>query len=179
MIGSKRKHYRAAVKAAASGTPPNQAVAENLSGLDRAAIRVTDKVGTMGFFLVILAWTVLWTGYNILANRVPALHWHSFDPFPAFVAYLLISNVIQITLMPLIMVGQNMQGRHSEARAEADYMVNQKSFADAERILQRLEALEKQLLRIEEQDRLILEHIARTMGSEDSGVRAKKTAAQG
>lgn len=69
MIGSKRKHYRAAVKAAASGTPPNQAVAENLSVLDRAAIRATDKVGTMGFFLVILAWTVLWTGYNILTCR--------------------------------------------------------------------------------------------------------------
>jgi hypothetical protein len=35
----------------------------------------------------------------------------AFDPFPAFVAYLLISNVIQIFLMPLIMVGQNLQGR--------------------------------------------------------------------
>ena len=175
MIGSRRKRYRAAVQAAASGTPPNQAVAENLSGLDRAAIRVTDKVGTMGFFLIILTWTVLWTGYNILAIKIPALHWHSFDPFPAFVAYLLISNVIQITLMPLIMVGQNMQGRHSEARAEADYMVNQKSFADAERILQRLEALEKQLLKIEQQDRQILEHIARTMDPGETGAPASGT----
>jgi uncharacterized membrane protein len=173
VIGSKRKPYRAAVEAAASGTPPNQAVAENLSGLDRLAIRVTDKVGTMGFFLVILCWTLLWTGYNILASRVPALHWRSFDPFPSFVAYLLISNVIQITLMPLIMVGQNMQGRHSEARAEADYMVNQKSFADAERILTRLEALEKQLLRIEEQDRQILQHIAREIHTEETGAPAR------
>jgi uncharacterized membrane protein len=159
VIGSKRKPYRAAVQAAASGTPPNQAVAENLSGLDRLAI---------------LCWTLLWTGYNILASRVPALHWRSFDPFPSFVAYLLISNVIQITLMPLIMVGQNMQGRHSEARAEADYMVNQKSFADAERILTRLEALEKQLLRIEEQDRQILQHIAREIHTEGAGAPSKE-----
>jgi len=70
---------------------------------------------------------VLWTGYNILASEVPALHWPAFDPFPAFVAYLLISNVIQILLMPLIMVGQNLQGRHSETRAELDFEVNQKA----------------------------------------------------
>jgi uncharacterized membrane protein len=164
MIGSQRKRHRAAVAAAASGTPPNKAVAENLSGLDRLAIRVTDRVGTMGFFLVILCWTALWTGYNILASKVPALHWHSFDPFPAFVAYLLISNVIQITLMPLIMVGQNMQGRHSEARAEADYLVNQKSFADVESILARLEALDQKLVAIERGDREILESIARSVG---------------
>jgi len=99
----------------------------NLNALDRVAIAITDKVGSIGFFLIIAAWTVLWTGYNILASEVPALHWPSFDPFPAFVAYLLISNVIQILLMPLIMVGQNLQGRHSETRAELDFEVNQKA----------------------------------------------------
>jgi CRP-like cAMP-binding protein len=100
---------------------------QNLSTLDRIAIAITDKVGSIGFFLIIAAWTVIWTGYNILASEVPALHWPAFDPFPAFVAYLLISNVIQILLMPLIMVGQNLQGRHSETRAELDFEVNQKA----------------------------------------------------
>jgi len=100
---------------------------QSLSALDRLAIAITDKVGSIGFFLIIAAWTVLWTGYNILASEVPALHWPAFDPFPAFVAYLLISNVIQILLMPLIMVGQNLQGRHSETRAELDFEVNQKA----------------------------------------------------
>jgi CRP-like cAMP-binding protein len=98
-----------------------------LSALDRLAIAITDKVGSIGFFLIIAGWTVLWTGYNILASEVPSLHWQAFDPFPAFVAYLLISNVIQILLMPLIMVGQNLQGRHSETRAELDFEVNQKA----------------------------------------------------
>src|SRR6202011_3844080 len=65
---------------------------ESLSSLDKLAMVITDKVGSMGFFTIIAAWTVLWTGYNILASVVPALHWHAFDPFPAFVAYLLISN---------------------------------------------------------------------------------------
>jgi CRP-like cAMP-binding protein len=99
----------------------------SLSTLDRLAMAITDKVGSVGFFLAIAAWTVLWTGYNMLASLVPGLHWRAFDPFPAFVAYLLISNVIQIMLMPLIMVGQNLQGRHSETRAELDYEINQKA----------------------------------------------------
>ena len=90
----------------------------SLSVLDKVAIAITGKVGSVGFFLLIAGWTVLWTGYNILASEVPALHWKAFDPFPAFVAYLLVSNVIQILLMPLIMVGQNLQGRHAETRAE-------------------------------------------------------------
>jgi len=42
--------------------------------------------------------------------------------------------------MPLIMVGQNLQGRHSERRAAADFEVNQKAEAEVEEILQQLEA---------------------------------------
>lgn len=160
MIGSKRKRHQATLKAAAAGTPPNQAVTENYSGLDRLAIRVTDRVGTMTFFLVIFAWTIAWVGYNILASKVPSLHWRAFDPFPAFVAYLLISNVIQISLMPLLMVGQNMQGRHSEARAEADFLVNQKAFADTEAILKHLEGLDARLLELAESNHQILHHLA-------------------
>ena len=109
------------------------------SPLERWAIKITDKVGSMGFFLIIFIWTVTWTGYNILATEVPSLHLASFDPFPAFVAYLLISNVIQILLMPLIMVGQNLQGRHSETRAELDFEINQKAEKEVMIILQHLE----------------------------------------
>lgn len=159
MIGSRKKRYGATVDAAAAGTPPNQAVRENLSGLDRLAIAVTDKIGTMGFFLIIATWTMVWVGYNVVASKIPSLHLHSFDPFPAFVAYLLISNVIQIMLMPLIMVGQNLQGRHSEARAEADYAVNQKAFADAERILTHLEEQDARLLELARTNREILQKL--------------------
>jgi len=160
MIGSQRKRHQAAIQAAAAGTPTNQAVTDNFSSLDRFGVWVTDRVGTMTFFLVIFAWTVGWVGYNVLASKAPSLHLHAFDPFPAFVAYLLISNVIQISLMPLLMVGQNMQGRHSEARAEADYLVNQKAFADTEAILSRLEALDRRLLEITQTNQSILKHLA-------------------
>jgi uncharacterized membrane protein len=112
---------------------------ESLTGLDRLALFITERVGTMGFFLTIFAWTVCWCGYNILATEVPSLRWKPFDPFPSFVAYLLMSNVIQILLMPLIMVGQNLQGRHSELRAENDFEVNVKAEKEVEIILRHLE----------------------------------------
>lgn len=121
---------------------------EKMSRLDQLAVLITDKVGTMGFFLLIFAWTVIWTGYNILASEVPGLHWKAFDPFPAFVAYLLISNVIQILLMPLIMVGQNVQGRHADLRAESDYEVNCKAEMEIETILLHLEDQQNLLLKL-------------------------------
>lgn len=113
--------------------------ADSMSRLDKVALAITNKVGSVGFFLMILTWTVLWTGYNIIATEIPALHWKSFDPFPAFVAYLLISNVIQIMLMPLIMVGQNLQGRHSEIRAQLDFEINQKAEKEVMAVLKHLE----------------------------------------
>ncbi len=117
----------------------NDVYKSSLSPLDKLAVQITDRVGSMGFFLAILVWTILWTTYNILASEVASLHWKSFDPFPAFVAYLLISNVIQILLMPLIMVGQNVQGRHTEIRAQLDFEINQKAEKEVMVILHNLE----------------------------------------
>jgi len=114
-----------------------------LSPLERAAVWTTERVGTMGFFIVILAWTVLWLGWNTLAPTAVR-----FDPFPAFVLWLFLSNVIQIFLMPLIMVGQNLQGRHAEARAEADFEVNTKAEREIEAILLHLEAQNDLMLKI-------------------------------
>ena len=117
----------------------NDVYKSTLSPLDKLAVSITDRVGSMAFFLAILVWTILWTSYNILASEVPGLHWKSFDPFPAFVAYLLISNVIQILLMPLIMVGQNVQSRHTEIRAELDFEINQKAEKEIMVVLHNLE----------------------------------------
>ena len=56
--------------------------------------------------------------------------------------------MIQIFLMPLLMIGQNLQGRHSEARAEADFEVNTRSEAETEAILQHLENQNELILKI-------------------------------
>ena len=107
---------------------------ENLSKLDTLALWITSRIGTMGFFFAIFTWTVLWLGWNILAP-----HNLQFDPFPAFVLWLFISNMIQIFLMPLLMIGQNIQGRHSEARAESDFDTDTKAEIEIETILEHLE----------------------------------------
>jgi uncharacterized membrane protein len=95
---------------------------ERLTKLEHFAVWITERIGTMGFFLVIFTWTIVWLGWNLLAPS--AL---TFDPYPAFVLWLFISNMIQLLLMPLLMIGQNLQGKHAEARAEADFEVNMKA----------------------------------------------------
>ncbi len=105
-----------------------------LKPLDKLALTITTKVGTIGFFLIIFFWTAIWLGWNALAPK--ALQ---FDTPMAFVLWLFISNVIQILLMPLIMVGQNIQGAHSEARAEHDLEINVKAEQEIEVILHHLE----------------------------------------
>lgn len=118
---------------------------EQLSALDRFAIAITDRVGTMGFFLIIFTWTVLWLGWNVVAPVSL-----KFDPFPAFVLWLFISNMLQIFLMPLLMIGQNLQGKHAEARAEADFEVNTKAGREVGTILLHLENQNALLARIAE-----------------------------
>jgi len=116
---------------------------KKLSRLDKFALVITNYVGSMGFFLIIFFWTILWLAWNSLAP-----YQLTFDPFPAFVLWLFISNMIQIFLMPLIMVGQNLQSAHAEARAESDFEVNTKAETEIETILMHLENQSKLILQI-------------------------------
>lgn len=114
----------------------NQVHRDSLSRMERFALWLTERVGTIGFFLIILSWTVIWLAWNTVGPK--ALR---FDPYPAFVLWLFISNMIQIFLMPLIMVGQNLQGKHAEIRAENDYQVNLKAEEEIRDIQQKLDEI--------------------------------------
>lgn len=116
---------------------------ESLSSLEKLAVRITDHVGSMGFFLIIFLWTVSWLLWNTLAPKELR-----FDPFPAFVLWLFMSNMIQIFLMPLIMIGQNLQGRHAEKRAESDFHVNVRAEKEIEVILMHLDRQNELILKI-------------------------------
>ena len=107
---------------------------ENLSKINKIALGITERVGSMGFFFIIFCWTVAWLSWNTLAPKTL-----KFDPYPAFVLWLFISNMIQIFLMPLIMIGQNLQSKHSELRAEEDFSINKKAETEIETILMHLE----------------------------------------
>ena len=123
---------------------------KSLSKLERIAVKVTDSVGSMGFFLIIFLWTLIWLGWNTLAPKEVR-----FDPFPAFVLWLFISNMIQIFLMPLIMIGQNLQGRHAEKRADSDFEINVRAEKEIEIILMHLENQNELILKI-------LDHLDKT-----------------
>ncbi len=117
----------------------------SLSSLDLFSMWITEHIGTMGFFLIIFFWTVIWLGLNTLGPVE-----YRFDPYPAFVLWLFISNMIQIFLMPLLLIGQNLQGRHAETRAEADFEVNMKAEEEIETILAHLENQNEILSEIKE-----------------------------
>lgn len=116
---------------------------ERLGTLDRMALWITDKVGSMGFFIMIFIWTSLWLSWNIFAPVSM-----QFDPVPAFVMWLFISNMIQIFLMPLIMIAQNLESKHSEARADADFEINTKAEIEIQTVLQHLENQNKMILQL-------------------------------
>ncbi len=109
----------------------------------RIAGVVTAGIGTMyAFYLfaaVMGAW-ILWQG--ALASK-------PFDPYP-FAFLLFLGNIVQLLLMPLIMVGQNIQAAHADARAESDFEVNVKAEAEIEKVLEALRALDERTLAIVE-----------------------------
>lgn len=120
--------------------PENVNVQHKLSlGLqDRIALIITTAVGTMYavyFFAFVMAGWMLWQSF---VDQKP------FDPYP-FAFLLFIGNIVQLLLMPLIMVGQNLQGRHAGIRAEEEYQTTNSSYRDIERILIHLDQQDKQM----------------------------------
>lgn len=116
-----------------------------LTAVDRAALHITSAVGTMacaGVFAVIA-----------LISLPSALRTGSVIIIVAWVA----QTFLQLVLLPLLMVGQNLQGRHAETRAQADYEVNCKAFADAETMLAKLTRLEMQNLELSKRIDAMLE----------------------
>ncbi len=107
---------------------------ERLTHIEKLAVFITEHVGTMGFFFIVFVWTAFWISWNIFApNEL------KFDPFPAFVFWLFISNMVQLFLMPLLMVGQNLQNKYDETRSQADFEVNLKAEREIELVLRHLE----------------------------------------
>lgn len=114
-----------------------------LSRLQQFALWITKHVGSMGFFIILLIWTIGWLGWNLLAPFE-----HRFDPFPAFALWSFIANLLQIILLPLIMEGQNIQNRHAEVRANAEFELGVKTEREMETILLHLENQNETMVRI-------------------------------
>lgn len=113
---------------------PVKEVRLTLTPLENFALHMTRRVGTMGCFIVLVLWTVGWLLWNVFAPAEMR-----FDPAPAFVIWLFLSNLLQLVLLPLVMVTQNIEGKMADQRAQADFEINQKSEREIEVVIAHLE----------------------------------------
>jgi len=113
---------------------------QKLNSQDRIAMAITTAIGTMYavyFFALFMIGWMIWQGK---VSGAP------FDPYP-FAFLLFLGNIVQLLLMPLIMVGQNLLGRHAEIRADEEYKYTMSSYKDIEHILAHLDAQDREILK--------------------------------
>ena len=115
----------------------------SLSVSEKFAVYIHRAIGSLGFFFLICLWTAGWLAWNIYAPLE-----FRFDPGPAFVIWLFASNILQLVLLPVIMVGQNIEGRAAEWRAQMDFEINQKAEREIETIIAHLENQNELLLEV-------------------------------
>ena len=108
---------------------------ENLKLLDKVAVFITSLVGTMWCAIVFTLLALVSLPDAIRGGKATIISW-------------IAQTFLQLVLLSVIMVGQNLQNKHSEARAEADFDVNVKAELEIETILQHLENQNETMLEI-------------------------------
>jgi uncharacterized membrane protein len=125
---------------------PYREVEQSFGTQDRIALVITGAIGTMyavyAFMLVMAGWILV----QVLLGA------KAFDPYP-FAFLLFLGNIVQLLLMPLLMVGQNLQSRHAEVRSDSEYQTVGKIFHDIEQTMSHLDVQDEELLR---QSKLLL-----------------------
>jgi uncharacterized membrane protein len=125
----------------------NEEEAAHLTFGDRAADTIAEFGGSWKFIIASIGLFIIWIGTNaFLLTRTP------FDPFP-FILLNLALNMITALQAPIIMMSQNRQSHKDRLRADLDYAVNLKNELALDEILQRLQVLERDCLRLTERGR--------------------------
>ena len=109
---------------------------ENLTILDKIAIHITSIVGTMWCAIAFTLLALISLPDAIRGGKVTIISWVA-------------QTFLQLVLLSVIMVGQNLQNKHSETRAESDFDVNVKAELEIETILQHLENQNEAILEIQ------------------------------
>ena len=102
---------------------------ESLSALDKVAVVITGIVGTMWCAIAFTILALISLPQAISGGTATTISW-------------IAQTFLQLVLLSIIMVGQNLQSRHSELRADADYETNIESKKDIETLMKRLDAIE-------------------------------------
>jgi uncharacterized membrane protein len=111
---------------------------QELNLQDRMALFATKFIGTMYAVYLTCFFFLIWVIWQSLLTENPI------DPYP-FAFLLFLASIAQLPLMSLIMVGQNLQGKHAELRAEEEYKTTQSISKDIEKILFHLDKQDKEI----------------------------------
>ena len=106
---------------------------DSLSMLDKVAIFITKIVGTMWCAIAFTLLALISFPQAINGGTATTISW-------------IAQTFLQLVLLSIIMVGQNLQSRHSELRADADYETNLDSKKDIEALMKRLDLIESNKL---------------------------------
>ena len=109
---------------------------------DRAADIIAEFGGSWKFIIAAVLFFNLWVLINswLLAKG-------GFDPYP----YLLLStaiNMLAVLQAPIILMSQNRQSHKDRLRAEIDYQINLRNELALNEIIERLETLERDCLKL-------------------------------
>lgn len=105
---------------------------KKLTRAEKFCVWVNGKIGTMFFFCTVLSITAFWVIWNLFAPE-PWKFDSSFGLFGWF------EGGLSLILLPLLMIGQNVQRRNADARADFSYLAAQKSSAENELMINHLE----------------------------------------
>jgi uncharacterized membrane protein len=108
----------------------------------KVATLLTGLYGSMYFVYFLVGFCGGWMLWQSLFSSKP------FDPLP-FIFLLFLGNFVQLLGGPIIQVGQNLQSRHSELRAEADYLTDTANADKLDEIIKRLARLEEKSNQVE------------------------------
>jgi len=103
---------------------------ENLGIQEKVALFITKGVGTMwcAYLFTIIAFIDL--PEAIRSGQSAVISW-------------ITQTFLQLVLLSIIMVGQNILGKHAELRADAEYEVNLQNEKDIQEIKRSLEEIRK------------------------------------
>lgn len=106
----------------------------------KAADNLSKWAGSWTFILSFLIFLFIWILINIYA-------WIStWDPYPFILLNLILSCLAAIQA-PIILMSQNRQSQKDRKKIEYDYQVNRKAEKEIEKVLRKLEEIEKRLLK--------------------------------
>jgi uncharacterized membrane protein len=111
----------------------NQEHKQRLTALDKGAIFITKVVGTMWCAIAFTVLALVSLPEAIHGGKATTISW-------------IAQTFLQLVLLSIIMVGQNLQSKHSELRADADYETNLEAKKDIEMLMKRLDSIESDKL---------------------------------